>query len=118
MPVLMEGNLHRVRCFCCKKRGHKAQDCTQKKHRACTICNDHRHRKAACPFHKRGKVEVFVEEETKKEVEDLGKMTLLSILPSLIDLNGPRQCVSNAARVTQGIQSWNAPSTSIVGGAG
>ena len=28
MPVLMESNSHRVRCFCCKKRGHKAQDCT------------------------------------------------------------------------------------------
>ena len=77
LPVLMEGNLHQVRCFPCKKRGHKAQDCTQKKHRACTICNDHGHRKAACPFRKRGKVEVFIEQETKKEVEDLGKMTLL-----------------------------------------
>ena len=77
MPVLMEGNLHRVRCFRCKKRGHKVQDCTQKKHRACTICHDHRHRKAACPFRKRGKVEVFVEQETRKDVEELGKMTLL-----------------------------------------
>ena len=77
MPVLMEGNLHRVRCFRCKKQGHKAQDCMQKKHRACTICNDHGHRKAACPFRKRGKVDVFVEQEVKKEVEDLGKMTLL-----------------------------------------
>ena len=77
MPVLMEGNLHRVRCFRCKRRGHKVQDCTQKKHCACTICNDHGHRKAACPFRKRGKVEVFVKEETKKEVKDLGKMTLL-----------------------------------------
>ena len=77
MPVLMESNSHRIRCFRCKKRGHKAQDCTQKKHRACTICNDHGHRKAACPFRKRGKIEVVVEQETTKEVEDLGKMTLL-----------------------------------------
>ena len=77
MPVLMEGNLHRVRCFRCKNQGHKAQDCTQKKHHACTICNNHGHHKAACPFRKRGKVEVFVEQETKREVEDLGKMTLL-----------------------------------------
>ena len=48
MPVLMEGNLHRVRCFCCKKQGHKAQECPQKKHRVCTICHDHGHCKAAC----------------------------------------------------------------------
>ena len=77
MLVLMEGNVHRVRCFCCKKRGHKAQDCTQKRHWACTICNDHGHCKATCPFRKKGKVEVFVKQETRKEVEDLGKMMLL-----------------------------------------
>ena len=83
MPVLMEGNLHRVRCFGCKKWGHKAQECTRKKNHACTICNDHRHHKATCPFRERGKVEVLVEQETRRDVEELGKMTLLECIALL-----------------------------------
>lgn len=33
--------------------------------------------RAACPYRKRSKVEVFEEMETKMEVEELGQLTLL-----------------------------------------
>ena len=71
------GGQHALRCFCCKKQGHKVQECPQKKHCACTICKDNGHCKAACPYRKRGKVDMFVETETKKEVEELGQLMLL-----------------------------------------
>ena len=106
MLILMEGNAHQVKCFCCKKRGHKAQECPQKKHRACTICKDHGHRKAACPYCTRGKVEVFVEMETKKGSQGVG--------PAYAD--GHRRYVQNAAK-TPGIPSRNALSTSFADGA-
>ena len=77
MPILMDGHPRQVKCFRCRKRGHKAQECPWKKERSCTICGDRKHRKAGCPFQKTPKVEVEVEVEVRKEVEELGKMTLL-----------------------------------------
>ena len=58
-------------------QGHKAQECPQKKGRMCTICGDRKHKKAGCPYCQPPKVEVEVDVEVCKEVEELGKMTLL-----------------------------------------
>ena len=77
MPILMDGNPRQVRCFRCRRKGHKAQECPRKKGRTCTICGDRKHKKAGCPYRKPPKVEVEVEVEVCKEVEELGKMTLL-----------------------------------------
>ena len=77
MPILMDGHPRQVKCFRCRKRGHKAQECPQKKGRTCTICGDRKHKKAGCPYRRPPKVEVEVEVEVRKEVEELGKMTLL-----------------------------------------
>ena len=77
MPILMDGHPRQVKCFRCRKKGHKAQDCPRKKARSCTICGDRKHKKAGCPYRKPTKVEVEVEVEVRKEVEELGKMTLL-----------------------------------------
>ena len=77
LPILMDGHSRQVKCFCCRKRGHKAQECPRKKERTCTICGDRKHKKAGCPYHRPPKVEVEVEVEVRKEVEELGKMTLL-----------------------------------------
>ena len=54
------------------------QECPRKKDRSCTICGDRKHKKAGCPYHKPPKVEVEVDVEVHKEVEELGKMTLLN----------------------------------------
>ena len=77
MPILMDGHPRQVKCFRCRKKGHKAQECPRKKGRSCTICGDRKHKKAGCPYRKPTKVEVEVEVEVRKEVEELGKMTLL-----------------------------------------
>ena len=77
MPILMDGHPCQIKCFRCRKRGHKAQECPRKKERSCTICGDRKHKKAGCPYRKPPKVEVEVEVEVRKEVEELGKMTLL-----------------------------------------
>ena len=73
MPILMDGHPRQVKCFRCRKKGHKAQECPRKKARSCTLCGDRKHKKAGCPYRKPTKVEV----EVRKEVEELGKMTLL-----------------------------------------
>ena len=75
MPILMDGHPRQVRCFRCRKRGHKAQECLKGK--KCSLCGDRKHRKAGCPYKKPPKVQVEVEVEVRKEVEELGKMTLL-----------------------------------------
>ena len=77
MPILMDGHLRQVRCFRCRKRGHKAHECKSKKPRECPLCGDRKHKKAGCPYCKPVKVEVEVQEETRVEIEDVGKMTLL-----------------------------------------
>ena len=77
MPILMDGNPRQVKCFRCRKQGHKAQECPQKKGRWCTICGDRKHKKAGCPYRKPPRVKVEVDMEVCKEVEELGKMTLL-----------------------------------------
>ena len=76
MPVLME-EPHRIRCFNCRKYGHKKQECTEPKKRRCKTCSNQGHRKGSCPYRRRGKVEVFVETETKQESGELGQLTLL-----------------------------------------
>ena len=50
MPILMDGHPCQVKCFCCRKRGHKAQECPRKKEKSCTICGDRKHKKAGCPY--------------------------------------------------------------------
>ena len=77
MLILMDGHLRQVKCFHCRKQGHKAQECPRKKEKSCTICSDRKHKKAGCPYCRPPKVEVEVEVEVCKEVEELGKMTLL-----------------------------------------
>ena len=75
LPVLMDGHPRQIKCFRCRKRGHKAQECRRQK--TCTICGDRKHKKAGCPYRRPPKVEVEVEVEVHKEIEELGKMTLL-----------------------------------------
>ena len=75
LPVLMDGHPRQIKCFRCRKRGHKAQECRRQK--GCTLCGDRKHKKAGCPYRRPPKVEVEVEVEVRKEVEELGKMTLL-----------------------------------------
>ena len=77
MPVRMDEAQRRIRCFNCKKHRHKKQECTQPKRRGCKTCGDQGHRKGSCPYRRRGKVEVFVETETKQESGELGQLTLL-----------------------------------------
>ena len=77
MPILMDGHPRQTKCFRCRKKGHKAQECPRKKARSCTLCGDRTHKKAGCPYKKPTRVEVEVEVEVRKEVEELGKMTLL-----------------------------------------
>ena len=76
-PILMDGHSSQVRCFCCRKRGHKAHECKSKKPKECSLCGDRKHRKAGCPYRKPVRVEVEVQEEARVEIEDVGKMTLL-----------------------------------------
>ena len=78
MPILMDGHPRQVRCFHCRKRGHKAHECKFKKPRECPLCGDRKHKKAGCPYCKPVKVEVEVQEEMQVEIEDVGKMTLLN----------------------------------------
>ena len=73
----MDGHPRQVKCFHCRKRGHKAQECPWKKEKSCTICGNRKHKKAGCPYRRPPKVEVEVEVEVRKEVKELGKMTLL-----------------------------------------
>ena len=63
MPILMDGHPCQVRCFRCRKRGHKAHECKSKKLRECPLCGDRKHKKAGCPYRKPVKVEVEVQEE-------------------------------------------------------
>ena len=74
MPILMDGHPRQIKCFRCKKKGHKAQECRRK---SCTLCGDKKHKKASCLYRRPPKVEVEVEVEVRKDVEELGKMTLL-----------------------------------------
>ena len=75
MPILMDGHPRQVQCFRCRRRGHKAQECPKGK--KCNLCGDRKHKKAGCPYKRPPKVQVEVEVEVRKEVEELGKMTLL-----------------------------------------
>ena len=50
MPILMDGHPHQVKCFCCRKQGHKVQECPQRKGKTCTLCGDRKHKKASCPY--------------------------------------------------------------------
>ena len=77
MPILMDGHLRQVKCSCCRKRGHKAQECKSRKPRECPLRGDRKHKKAGCPYHRPTKVEVKVQEETHVEIKEVGKMTLL-----------------------------------------
>jgi hypothetical protein len=77
MPVLMDGNLHQIRCYRCKLRGHKAQVCPKKKVKECKLCGDTTRKKNGCPYHRPSKVKVQVEEEVCVEVGDVGQMSLL-----------------------------------------
>ena len=76
-PILMDDHSRQIKCFRCKKRGHKAYECKSKKLRECSICRDKKHKKAGCPYRKPVKVRVEVQEETRVDVGDVGKMTLL-----------------------------------------
>ena len=64
MPILMDGHPRQVRCFRCRKRGHKAHECKSKRPRECPLCGDRKHKKDGCPYRKPTKVEVEVQEET------------------------------------------------------
>ena len=85
MPVLMDKpfTTRTMRCFRCRKRGHKAQECPQKKRRECRLCGDMKHKKAACPYNRKIEVkvtkEVVVEEEEPRVPVPAGQgtMTLL-----------------------------------------
>ena len=114
MPILMDGNPRQVKCFCCRKRGHKVQECPQKKGRLCTICGDKKHKKAGCPYRKPPRVKVEVDVEVRKEVEELGKMTLLDRIAQ----TGPHQSAPNVASSNQAMVRWSAHSTNTVDGAG
>ena len=50
MPILMDGHPCQIKCFRCRKQGHKAQECPRKKEKACTICGDRKHKKAGCLY--------------------------------------------------------------------
>jgi hypothetical protein len=63
MPVLMDGNPRQVKCYRCKLRGHKVQECPRKKRKECNLCGDTAHRKSGCPYRQPPKVEVMVHEE-------------------------------------------------------
>ena len=144
MPVLMDEGHRKVQCFNCKKRGHIRKDCTKPKRRGCKTCGDQGHRKGACPYRKRGKVEVMVKKDVVQEIaESSGQLSLLeqialldhpewtprlrsrvgnsaysSKLRSLIIPNGPHLNARSAARGTQGTANWDALSTNIADGAG
>ena len=77
LPILMDGHSRQVKCFRCRKRGHKAHECKSKRPRECPLCGDRKHKKAGCPYRKPVKVKVEVEEEVRVDVGDVGKMTLL-----------------------------------------
>ena len=77
LPVLADSGARPVRCFRCRKRGHKVVECPQKKLKPCSLCGDFKHKKAGCPYGRPPKVEVEVTTEVTKEVQELGKMTLL-----------------------------------------
>ena len=76
-PVLMDDHSRQVRCFRCKRQGHKANECKSRKPRECSLCGDRKHRKAGCPYHKPVKVTVEEQQEERVDVGDTGKMTLL-----------------------------------------
>ena len=73
MPILMDGHPRQVRCFHCRKRGHKAHECKSKKPRECPLCGDRKHKKAGCPYCKPTKVEVEVQKEVQVEIEDVAR---------------------------------------------
>ena len=68
MPVLMDEGHRRVQCFNCRKHGHIRKDCPKLKRRGCKTCGDQGHRRGTCPYRKRGKVEVFIETEVKRDI--------------------------------------------------
>ena len=94
------------------KWGHKAQECLRRK--SCTLCSDRKHKKVGCPYQRPPKVEVEVEVEVHKDVEELGKMTLLD----RIARTGPHQFVPNVANSNLVTVRWSAPDMSIAGDVG
>jgi hypothetical protein len=76
-PILMDGNPRQVKCYRCRKRGHIARECPRKKQTKCRVCGYTDHVKADCPWRAKPAVQVFVDHEVSREVQDLGKMTLL-----------------------------------------
>ena len=40
MPILMDGHPRQVKCFCCRKQGHKAHECKSKRPKECPLCGD------------------------------------------------------------------------------
>ena len=112
MLILMDGHPRQVKCFRCRKWGHKAQECPRKKGRTCTICGNRKHKKAGCPYQRPPKVEVEVDVEVRKEIKELGKMTLLD----RIACTGPHQFAPSVANGNQVMVRWNARSTRSVDG--
>ena len=51
MLILMDGHPCQVKCFRCRKQGHKVQECKSRKPRECPLCGDKKHKKAGCPYH-------------------------------------------------------------------
>jgi Zinc knuckle len=80
MPVLMDGHPWQIRCHRYRKHGHIAWECPRKKRHGCRVCGNSGHIKADCPLKARPAVQVFVNQEVSREVQELGKMTLLDCI--------------------------------------
>jgi hypothetical protein len=77
MLMLMDGHPLQIHCHKCHRCRHVARDCSHnKKKPGCYDCSDLRHKSTSCPFRKWAPVQVWVEEEVTKEVQEMGNMTL------------------------------------------
>lgn len=108
MPV---GDLCQVKCFRCRKHGHKVQECPQqkKKCKKCGLCGDTTHKKARCPTHRPFKVEGEVRQEVTKEIQELGQLTLLDRIALLNHPEWTPQACSKCGKQNPGHIEVNCP---------